>query len=85
MKGLKSDFDRIAGEAGGLPMELALSGDLFDPAEMLLKLRALQSFDRGAVRYAIQRTYFGVMTTTPNVASVRSMLRSRKPPYRAWA
>jgi hypothetical protein len=56
MKGLKFDFERSAGEAGGLPMYLALRGDLSDPGETLLKLRALQSFDRGAARYAIHRT-----------------------------
>jgi hypothetical protein len=36
--------------------EHAPSGDLSDPGETLLKLRALQSFDRGAARYAIHRT-----------------------------
>jgi hypothetical protein len=56
MKGLKFDFERSAGEAGGLPVYLSLCGDLSDPGETLLKLRALQSFDRGAVRYAIHRT-----------------------------
>ena len=56
MKGLKFDFERSAGEAGGLPTYLALRGDLSDPGETLLKLRALQSFDRGAARYAIHRT-----------------------------
>jgi hypothetical protein len=55
MKGLKFDFERSAGEAGGLPMYLALRADLSDPGGTLLKLRALQSFDRGAVRYAIHR------------------------------
>ena len=55
MKGLKFDFERSA-EAGGLPMYMALRGDLSDPGETLLKLRALQSFDRGAARYAIHRT-----------------------------
>jgi len=39
-----------------MPMYLALRGDLSDPGETLLKLRALQSFDRGAARYAIHRT-----------------------------
>ena len=29
--------------------------------------------------------YFGVITTAPNVATVRSMLSSRKPAWRAWA
>ena len=56
MKGLKFDFERSAGEAGGLPTYLALRGDLSDPGETLLKLRALQTFDRGAARYAIHRT-----------------------------
>jgi hypothetical protein len=37
-------------------MYLALRGDLSEPGETLLKLRALQSFDRGAARYAIHRT-----------------------------
>jgi hypothetical protein len=37
-------------------MYLSLRGDLSDPAETLLKLRALQSFDRGAACYAIHRT-----------------------------
>jgi hypothetical protein len=55
MKGLKFDFEGSADEAGGLPMYLALRGDLSDPGETLLKLRALQSFDRGAPRYAIHR------------------------------
>jgi len=45
MKGLKFDFERSTGEPGGLPMYLALRGDLSDPGETLLKLRALQSFD----------------------------------------
>jgi hypothetical protein len=53
MKGLKFDFERSAGEAGGLPVYLSLRGELSDPGETLLKLRALQSFDRGAARYAI--------------------------------
>ena len=56
MKGLKFDFERGAGKAGGLPTYLALRGDLSDPGETLLKLRALQSFDRDAARYAIHRT-----------------------------
>jgi hypothetical protein len=56
MKGLKFEFERSAGEAGGLPMYLALRGDLSDPGETLLKLRALQSFALGAARYAIHRT-----------------------------
>ena len=38
MKGLKFDFERSAGEAGGLPTYLALRGDLSDPGETLLKL-----------------------------------------------
>jgi hypothetical protein len=37
-------------------MYLALGGELSDPGGTLLKLRALQSFDRGAARYAIHRT-----------------------------
>jgi len=37
-------------------MYLSLRGDLSDPGETLLKLRALQSFERGAARYAIHRT-----------------------------
>jgi hypothetical protein len=53
---LKFDFEKSVGEAGGLPMYLALSGGLSDPGETLLKLRALQCFDRGAARYAIHRT-----------------------------
>src|SRR5579859_3522965 len=56
MKGLKFDLERSAGEAGSLPMYLALRADLSDPGGALLKLRALQSFERGAVRYAIHRT-----------------------------
>jgi hypothetical protein len=56
MKGLKFDFERSAGESGGLPVYLSLRGELSDPGETLLKLRALQSFDRGAARYAIHRT-----------------------------
>ena len=34
MKGLKFDFERSASEAGGLPMYLALRGDLSDPANL---------------------------------------------------
>src|SRR3979490_1734590 len=56
MKGLKFDFERSVGEAGGLPMYLAPRGDLPEPGETLWRLRALQSFDRGAARYAIHRT-----------------------------
>jgi hypothetical protein len=56
MKGLKFDFERSAGEAGGLPMYLALRGDLSDPGEILLKLRALQTFDRGAARYLVYKS-----------------------------
>src|ERR1700735_3925448 len=56
MKGLKFAFERSAGDADGLPMYRALRGDLSDPGATLLKLRALQSFDRGAARYAIHRT-----------------------------
>jgi hypothetical protein len=56
MKGLKFDLETIADGRGGLPTYLALRGDMSDPGETLLKLRALQAFDRGAARYAIQRT-----------------------------
>ncbi len=56
MKGLKFDLETIADERSHLAMHLAVRGDLSDPADVLLKLRALQSFDRGAARYAIQRT-----------------------------
>jgi hypothetical protein len=56
MKGLKFDFEKIADGVGSLPMYLSLRGDLSDPGDTLLKLRALQSFERGAALYAIQRT-----------------------------
>jgi len=56
MKGLKFDSETIADAYGGLPMHLAVRGDLADPGDTLLKLRALQSFDRSPTRYAIQRT-----------------------------
>ena len=56
MKGFKFDFERHIGGADDLPMYLALRGDLSDPGETLLKLRALQSFDRAAACYAIHRT-----------------------------
>src|SRR5258708_26339595 len=56
MKGLKFDFERSAGEAGGVRRCPALGGGLSGPGETLLKLRALQSFDRGAALYAIHRT-----------------------------
>jgi hypothetical protein len=56
MKGLKFDLESITDARDGLPMHFAVRGDLSDPADTLLKLRALQSFDRGAARYAIQRT-----------------------------
>ncbi len=56
MKGLKFDLETIADARDGLPMHLTVRGDLADPADTLLKLRALLSFDRGAARYAVQRT-----------------------------
>ena len=56
MKGLKFDIEASADAYDGLPFHLALRGDLADPADTLLKLRALLSFDRRATRYAIQRT-----------------------------
>jgi ATPase family associated with various cellular activities (AAA) len=56
MKGLKFDLETLADEGGGLPTYLALRGDMSDLGDTLLKLRALQAFDRGAARYAIQRT-----------------------------
>ena len=56
MKGLKFDLESIVDAPDGLPMHLTVRGDLAEPADTLLKLRALQSFDRGAARYAIQRT-----------------------------
>jgi len=37
-------------------MYLSLRGDLSDPGDTLLKLRALAVFERGAALYAIQRT-----------------------------
>jgi hypothetical protein len=56
MKNLKFDID-LNGNAGDrVPMQLTLRGDLADPADTLLKIRALQSFDHNAMRYAIQRT-----------------------------
>jgi hypothetical protein len=56
MKGLKFDIETSAAAPDGLPIHLALRGELADPADTLLKLRALLSFDRRAARYAIQRT-----------------------------
>jgi hypothetical protein len=56
MKSLKFDIETGADAQDGLPIHLALRGDLADPADTLLKLRALLSFDRRAARYAIQRT-----------------------------
>jgi hypothetical protein len=56
MNGSKFDFECPVGEPSGLPMYLALRGDLSDPGETLLRLRALLSFDRAAARYAIHRT-----------------------------
>ena len=56
MKNLKLDFGTVGDASGDLPMQLMLRGDLADPADTLLKIRALQSFDRSARRYAIQRT-----------------------------
>ncbi len=56
MKSLKFDLGTIADWHNGLPMHLNVRGELADPADTLLKLRVLQSFDRGAKRYAIQRT-----------------------------
>ena len=56
MKNLKFDLEMNGDGRNGLPMQLTLRGDLADPADTLLKIRALQSFDRSAIRYAIQRT-----------------------------
>lgn len=56
MKGLKFDIETVADARDGLPIHLAVRGDLADPADTLLKLRALLSFDHGATRYAIHRT-----------------------------
>jgi ATPase family associated with various cellular activities (AAA) len=56
MKGLKFDLEKISGARDGLPMHLTVRGDLADPADTLLKLRALLSFDRSAASYAVQRT-----------------------------
>jgi hypothetical protein len=56
MKGLKFDLETISDARDGLPMHLTVRGDLADPADTLLKLRALLSFDRSAARYAVQRT-----------------------------
>jgi len=56
MKGLKLDLETLADGLDGLPMYVALRGDLSNPGDTILKLRMLQSFDRGAARYAIQRT-----------------------------
>jgi hypothetical protein len=55
MKNLKFDIEMDRAR-NGLPMQLTLRGDMADPADTLLKIRALQSFDRSAMRYAIQRT-----------------------------
>jgi hypothetical protein len=56
MKGLKLDLETLADGLDGLPAYVALRGDLSNPGDTILKLRMLQSFDRGAARYAIQRT-----------------------------
>jgi hypothetical protein len=56
MKGLNLDLEALADGLGGLPAYVALRGDLSNPGDTILKLRMLQSFDRGAARYAIQRT-----------------------------
>ncbi len=56
MKGLKFDLETISDGRDGVPMHLTVRGDLADPADTLLKLRALLSFDRSAARYAVQRT-----------------------------
>lgn len=56
MKGLQFDLETIADARGSLPLHFTVRGDLADAAGTLLKLRALQSFDLGATRYAIQRT-----------------------------
>jgi hypothetical protein len=56
MKSLKFDLEMNSSARDGLPMQLTLRGDLADPADTLLKIRALRSFDQSAMRYAIQRT-----------------------------
>lgn len=56
MKRIRFDLERMLELDSELPILLSLRGDLADPADTLLKLRAMQAFDRGAMRYAIQRT-----------------------------
>lgn len=56
MKAPKFDIETVADAHEGLPIHLALRGDVTDPADTLLKLRALLSFDLGATRYAIHRS-----------------------------
>jgi hypothetical protein len=54
MRTLKFDIDALP--TRNLPFQLTVRGDLSDPADTLLKLRVLQAFDHGAVRYPIHRT-----------------------------
>ncbi|MGH8284499.1 MAG: AAA family ATPase, partial [Steroidobacteraceae bacterium] len=42
--------------ADGIPMHLALRGDLTDLGDTLMKIRALQAFDCGATRFPIHRS-----------------------------
>lgn len=53
MNRLRFDLEGISTVDDGLPLRLSLQGDL---AQTLIQLRAIQSFDRRAMSYAIQRT-----------------------------
>ena len=56
MKRLRLDLDRILERDLESSILLSLQGGLADIGDILLNLRAMQAFDRGAMRYAIQRT-----------------------------
>jgi hypothetical protein len=56
MKFLEFDLGAAVHDDGALPLRIALRADLSDPGDAILKIRALQAFDRGAVRYPIHRT-----------------------------
>jgi hypothetical protein len=55
MKGLSPNSDLLIDAPFDLPLQLAI-GELADPADTAVRLRALRSFARGAARYAIKRT-----------------------------
>jgi hypothetical protein len=53
MNRLRFDLEGISTLDHGLPLHLSLQGDL---AQTLIQLRAIQTFDKRAMSYAIQRT-----------------------------